>query len=184
VLLSYSASNGFRDCVKCEELEIQLQQVHEELSSVQLIIKLLNKERVQGTTVTAPNHETETKREMYGNWEVITQISTKKRSEGNVKLRKKELTNSKEQAVVTTNCYTALETDSHLLHNEDEMESTYEKTICTRNKSQEGKMKHTTQNYSVTSASQKKLDMKNKAEHNLQNHSQTHQPSNMNNEET
>ena len=40
------------------------------------------------------------------------------------------------------------------------------------------------QNYSVTSASQKKLDMENKAEHNLQNRSQTNQPSNMNNEET
>ena len=64
------------------------------------------------------------------------------------------------------------------------METTYEKTVCTRNKNQEGKRKHTMQNYSVNSASQKKLDMENKAEHNLQNRSQTHKPSNMNNEET
>ena len=39
------------------------------------------------------------------------------------------------------------------------------------------------QNYSVTSPSQKKLDTENKAEHNLQNRSQTNQPSNMNNED-
>ena len=121
---------------------------------------------------------------MYGKWEVMTQRSTKKRLEGNINLRKKKLTIPKERAVVTTYRYAALETDSHLLRNEDGMGTIYEKTICTRNKNQEGKMKQTMQNYSVTSASRKKLDMENKAEHNLQNRSETHQPSNMNNEET
>jgi hypothetical protein len=45
-----SASNGFRDCAKCAELQMKLQQIHEELSSVQLISQLLNKERVHGMT--------------------------------------------------------------------------------------------------------------------------------------
>jgi hypothetical protein len=39
----------------------------------------------------------------------------KRRTEGNIKLRKKELINSKEQAVVTASHYKALETDSHML---------------------------------------------------------------------
>jgi Zn-finger domain-containing protein len=63
-LLNYSTSNGLRDCAKCAELEIQLQQVHEELSSVQLIIQLLNKECVQEMTATTPIQATET------TWEV------------------------------------------------------------------------------------------------------------------
>jgi len=54
-------SDGLRDCAKCAKLEIQLQQVREEFSSVQLIIQLLNKERVQGMTATTPIQVTETK---------------------------------------------------------------------------------------------------------------------------
>ena len=77
-LLNYSTSNGFRDCAKCAELEIQLQ-VREELSSVQLIIQLLNKERVQGMTVTTPIQATETKWEVDKDWEVMTQRGAKKK---------------------------------------------------------------------------------------------------------
>jgi hypothetical protein len=65
-----------------------------------------------------------------------------------------------------------------LLRNEDGMVTIYEKTICTLNKDQEVKTKHIAQNYSTTSASQEKLDLESKVEHNLQNHSLTHQLSN------
>jgi hypothetical protein len=71
-------ANGFCDCAKCAELEIQLQQVREELSSVKLIIQLLNKERVQGMTVTTPIQMTETKWEVVMGWEVIKQKGAKK----------------------------------------------------------------------------------------------------------
>jgi len=53
-LLNYSTSSELLECAKCAVLEFQLQQVREELSSVQLIIQLLNKERVQGATVATP----------------------------------------------------------------------------------------------------------------------------------
>jgi len=79
-LLNYSTTNGFCDCAKCAELEIQLQQVREELSSVQLITQLLNKERVQGMTVTTPIQTTETKWEVDKGWEVITQKGAKKKA--------------------------------------------------------------------------------------------------------
>jgi hypothetical protein len=71
-------TNGFCGCAKCAELETQLQQVREELSSIQLIIQLLNKERVQGTTVTTPIQTTETKWEVDKSWEVTTQKVLKK----------------------------------------------------------------------------------------------------------
>jgi hypothetical protein len=77
--LNCSTSNGFRDCAKCAELAIQLQQVREELSSVQLIIQLLNQERVQGTTVTPPIQVTETKGKVDKNWQLITQRGAKKK---------------------------------------------------------------------------------------------------------
>jgi len=177
-ILNYSTSNGFRDCAKCAELEIQLQQVREELSSVQLIIQLLNKERVQGMTDTPPIQATETQWEVDKDWEVMTQRGAKKRAEANINLSKKGLLNFRGQAVETANRYAALEADSHLLRNEDGMETIYEKTICTINKDQEEKVKHIAQNYSISSASQKTLDLESKVEHNLQNHSLAHQLSN------
>ena len=120
-LLNYSTPNGLRDRAKCAELEIQLQQIREELSSVQLIIQLLDKERVQGMTATTPIQVTETKWEVDKDWEVMTQRGAKKRAEGNINISKKGLLNFTGQAVVTANRYTALEADSHLLRNEDEM---------------------------------------------------------------
>ena len=77
-LLNYSTSNGFHDCAKCAELEIQLQQVREELSSVHLIIQLLNRERVQGMSDTTPIQATETKWKVDKDWEVMTQRGAKK----------------------------------------------------------------------------------------------------------
>jgi len=177
-LLNYSTPNGLRDCAKCAELEIQLQQICEELSSVQLIIQLLDKERVQGMTATTPIQVTEAKWEVDKDWEVMTQRGAKKRAEDNINISKKGLLNFRGQAVVTANSYAALEADSHLLQNEDEMVPIYEKTIGTLNVDQEEKIKHIAQNYSITSASQEKLDLESKVEHNLQNHSLTHQPLN------
>jgi len=59
-------------------LEIQLQQVREELSSVQLIIQLLNKERVQDMTGATPIQTAESRWEVDKEWEVMTQRGTKK----------------------------------------------------------------------------------------------------------
>jgi len=41
--LNYSNLSEVRNCVKCAELEVQLQQVLNELNSVQLITEMLNK---------------------------------------------------------------------------------------------------------------------------------------------
>jgi len=57
--LNYSNLSEVQNCVKCAELEIQLQQVLDELSSVQLIVQMLNKEHVQEEqTVVTENHYT------------------------------------------------------------------------------------------------------------------------------
>ena len=90
-LLNYSTSNELLECAKCAALEIQLQQVREEFGSVQLIIQWLNKERVQGVTVTTPIQTAETRWEVDKDWEVMTQRGTKKRAEGNINPRKKEV---------------------------------------------------------------------------------------------
>jgi len=59
-VLNYSTSNELLECAKCAAPEIQLQLLREEFSSVQLIIQLLNKERVQGVTVVTPIQTAET----------------------------------------------------------------------------------------------------------------------------
>jgi len=71
-LLNYSNLSEVRDHVKCAELEIQLQQVCDELSSVQLIIQMLNKEHVQEDTVTMPIQEMEAEQEVDESWKAIT----------------------------------------------------------------------------------------------------------------
>jgi hypothetical protein len=53
--------------------------VREELSSVKLIIQLLNKERVQGTSVSTSIQATETKWEVDKDCEVMTQRGAKKK---------------------------------------------------------------------------------------------------------
>jgi len=57
----------------CAAFEIQLQQVCEELISVQLIIQLLNKERVQDTTGAKPIKMVESRWEVDKEWKVMTQ---------------------------------------------------------------------------------------------------------------
>jgi hypothetical protein len=87
-LLNYSTSNELHDCAYCAELEIKLQKVREELSFVQLIIQLLNKECVQGMTATTPIQAMETKCEVDKDWEVMTQRGTKKRAEIYINIKK------------------------------------------------------------------------------------------------
>jgi len=137
-------------------LEFQLQQVCEELSFIQLIIQLLNKERIQGTTVATPIQTAESRWEMDKDWEVMTQRGAKKRAEGNINLKKTEVLSLKGQAVVTANRYAALEADSHLLRKDDGLETIYEETICTVQKDQAEIMKRAAQNYTITSTSKKK----------------------------
>ena len=101
--MNYSTSSEFLECAKCAALEFQLQQVREELSSIQLIIQLLNKERVQGTTVAKPMQTAESRWEMDKDWEVMTQRGAKKRVEGNINPRKMEVLSLTGQAVVPAN---------------------------------------------------------------------------------
>jgi hypothetical protein len=46
-ILNNSMSSDFQSCVKCTDLETQLQRALDELSSAQLIVQLLKKEYVQ-----------------------------------------------------------------------------------------------------------------------------------------
>jgi len=72
----YSTSNELLECAKCAALGFQLQQLREELISVQVIFQLLNKERVQNTTGTTPIQKAESRWEMDKEWEVMTQRGT------------------------------------------------------------------------------------------------------------
>ena len=64
----YSNLSEVRNCVKCAELEMQLQQVRDELSSVQLITQTLNKEHVQEDTVATSTQQMEAELEVDDSW--------------------------------------------------------------------------------------------------------------------
>ena len=75
VYSSYTELGNFQYCLKCAEIELQLRQVREELSSVQLTVDMLNKERTQVTTDTASLDGTQTDQERHGTWEEMTRNS-------------------------------------------------------------------------------------------------------------
>jgi hypothetical protein len=58
---------------------MQLQQVRDELSSVQLIVQMLNKEHVHKDTIATQINHGYVKRQGDENWEMIAKKSTKKR---------------------------------------------------------------------------------------------------------
>ncbi len=78
VYSSYAELGNFQYCLKCAEMELQLRQVREELSSVQLIVNMLNKERNQVMTNTASLDGTQPDQERHGTWEEMTHKSSKK----------------------------------------------------------------------------------------------------------
>ena len=90
--LNYTMLDDFCDCEKCTELETQLWQIREELSSVQLIVQLLNKDHMQGLTITTPIQEMETTGEVKENWVMMMAKGDKNRSIGNINPRRKKQT--------------------------------------------------------------------------------------------
>jgi len=67
----------------------------------------------------------EAKGEVDENWNVMSMRGPKGRTEVKKKLRENELMNSKEQTVVTANCYAALDCDSNTSRNENKMKTVY-----------------------------------------------------------
>ena len=111
------------ETVKCAKLEIQYQQVRDELSSVQLIIQMLNKEHVQEDTVATSTQQMEAEREVDESWKIMTIRGPKRGTEGNMNLRENKLINSKERAVRIAGHFTALETESSSPRNEYRMKT-------------------------------------------------------------
>ena len=181
--LNYSNLSEVKNCVKCAELAIQLQQVLDELSSVQLIIQMLNKEHVQEDAVATLIQQMEAEQEVNESWKVMTIRGPKRRTESKIKLRENELIHSKEQTVVTANRYATLETDSSMPRNENRMKTVYEDKPRAISNEQTEKMKYTGQDCLTTKEPQEELNMKTKVELNVQNPSWTCQQSNIKEEE-
>jgi hypothetical protein len=101
--LNNSNLSEVQNCVKCAELAIKLQQVLNELISVQLIIQMLKKEYVQKDNVATSIQQMEAERGVDESWKVMTIRGPKRRPNSKTKLRENELINSKAQTVVTAN---------------------------------------------------------------------------------
>jgi hypothetical protein len=111
-------------------------------------------------------------------WKVMA-IRGPKRKEYNMKLRKNELINSKEQTVLTSNHYTALETDNNKTRNENKMKTLYENKPRAINNEEKEKIKYTGQDCLTTKEPQEEINMKTNLEFHLQNPSLTRQQSNI-----
>jgi glutaredoxin-related protein len=78
---SYTELGNVQYCLKCAEMELHLRKVGEELSSVHIIVSMLNEKRTQLTTKTASLDGTQTDQEIHGTWEEMTRKSSMERYE-------------------------------------------------------------------------------------------------------
>jgi hypothetical protein len=161
--LNNLSSSDIHNCVKCAELEVQLQQVLDELSSVQLIVEMLKKEHVQEDSAATLTQRLEAELVVDNSWKEMILKGPKRRTEGKMKL-----INSKEQ-IVTANRYEALTIESGMPGNENRMKTVCENKPRAKNNSQKENMMHTEQDCFIIKESQEELNRKTKVQHNLQN---------------
>jgi hypothetical protein len=171
-------SNNFgpseiQNCVKCMELELQLQQVLDELSSVQLTVQMLRKEHIHEDSDVASIQQMETELEVNDTWKETAIRGPKRKIEGKMKL-----INSKEQ-IVMANRYAALETKSDTPGNENRMKVVCVNKSRVRNNRQKGNKMYTDQDCLIIEEPQEELNRKTKVQHNLQNSNLTRQQSNL-----
>jgi hypothetical protein len=104
----------FHNCAKCVEVEMQLKQVLEKLSSAQLIIQMLKKEttleEATATTTTSKQHaDLKLLTEDY--WQVKSAKEEKGKSKGKWKIRNNERISSMNGTIEISNRYVALATN-------------------------------------------------------------------------
>ena len=99
--------------------------MRDELSSVQLIIQMLNNEQGQKDAITTQIQHVEVERTGDKNWNMIKIKCAKRRSEGNMKSNNNELLNTKD-VVLTANRFTAVVSNSNTTSNEAENKSACE----------------------------------------------------------
>jgi hypothetical protein len=104
------------NCTKCVEVEMQLKQVLEELSSAQLIIQMLKKESTLKDTTITSNQPADHKLHMADYW----QVKSAKEEEGKMKIRNNEVIRSRNERIEISNCYAALATDDGIHESENQ----------------------------------------------------------------
>jgi hypothetical protein len=122
-ILNNSSPRDFRYCVKCAELEIQLQRALDELSSAQLIVKMLKKEYVQKDCTTSLTQHVGADSEGDISWIEVTPKGFRRRTVGNVEvLNHNELT-------TTANSYDALASECTVACKKSGMKSVCENKV-------------------------------------------------------
>jgi hypothetical protein len=111
-----SSYSEVQKCTKCVEVYIQLQQVLEELSSAQLIIQMLKKEKDATTT---SNQLDECELYTAEDWEVKSTKGKKGSSEGKIKIRNNVVIGSNNETTEMRNRYLALATDNRIQESEN-----------------------------------------------------------------
>jgi hypothetical protein len=173
-----SVLNKLYDCTKCIELELQLQKLREELSSVQLIVELINKERIHNMAASTSTQEDVVNREEDETWRVKPYKSTTKRAEGNNNQRHLKSSTIETPAVATANRYSILETGSHVSQYDDETVNPHKEILTAVNNDPEKGLKLTAPIHPVASSIPlTNQDLGNVAKHNLQNCDSAYQSS-------
>jgi len=112
-----SSINEIYNCVKCEKVEKQLQQLSDEISSAYLIIQMLEEEsRSEDATTTSNQHE---ERDTAGDWEVKLPKGNKGSPEVKRKIRITEGIRSKTEIVEMKNRFSVLATEKEMQINKN-----------------------------------------------------------------
>jgi hypothetical protein len=161
------------NCAKCVEVEIQLKQVLEELSSVQLIIQMLKKETTledATTATTTSKQHTDHKLLTEDYWQTKSAKEEKGKSKGKWKIRNNERISSMNETIEIKNRYVALATNDGRSENENKT-NMYEELPNNSTSLLERNTERNKQERTIAANPQKGLRVRDDMQHNLKSKS-------------
>jgi hypothetical protein len=117
-LTNSEKSTKLSECRKCADLEQQIHQALNELSSAQLIIKLFNKEHTQDSVDTTVSQQVRTDLEEYDKWKLVMPRCPKVKTGDKYKEMKKVTECTTEQRLILKYPYIVLEEDNNIISND------------------------------------------------------------------
>ena len=151
-------------CAKCPELEQQLQQILEELSSVQEIVQILRNEYIPEDSDTVPTQQIEAASGRNDVWKTTTSTrGSRIHTKGNI-----ELLNHKDQ-IITENRYAVLGTVTDVPGNDTKWQTVQTNYPTDKNTRQLRNKRCTERDYLIMSKSQEGSIVKTKVQPNLRN---------------
>jgi hypothetical protein len=166
-------STKLSECRKCADLEQQLHQTLNKLSSAQLIIELFNKEHTQDSADTTVSQQVRTDLEEYDKWKLAMPRRPKVKIGDKYKEMEKVTECTIEQRLMSKNPYVVLEEDNDIINNDVITNSVSETEINDTDSNRIDYKHNAVRHYTTIMELAEEHKKKISTQHNLQNQKRT-----------